>query len=86
MLEDEGGLNNLSKSNLKDWMGKGRNCFRGGGGLDDVTTLPPHKIFITRLANNKKYAPILLVLLWCNSEMCCFRIFMLIMTVNHEVV
>ena len=67
-------------------MGKGRNCFRGGGGLDDVTTLPSHKIFIIRLANDKKYTPILLVLLWCHSEMCCFGIFMLIMTINHEVV
>ena len=39
-FKTRGELNNLSESNLKDWMRKGRNCFQGGGDLDDVTTLP----------------------------------------------
>ena len=28
-LKTKGELNNLSQSNLKDWVGKGRNCFQG---------------------------------------------------------
>ena len=54
-LKIRGELNNLSQSNLKDWMGKGRNCFQGGGDLDNVTTLPSHEFFITHLASDKKY-------------------------------
>ena len=45
-------LDNLSQSNLKDWVVKVDIVFRGGGDLDDVTTPPPHKFFIIHLVND----------------------------------